>query len=108
MAKKTQDEQIDLFPVQPAIAALGLTQFKLAGAEITATLAGVTNVGDIALLDNTCWQKAVACWLLNLCDNNESLATGVLRAAFHEQLERQGGVIMQEAKKESFELSVVN
>ena len=59
-------EQNDLFQVTPEIAGLGITEFKIKGGEVRAVMLGATNTNDIALLDNPCWQQAVAYWLMEL------------------------------------------
>lgn len=66
MAKKDKEAQADLFPVEPVIGALAVTEFKASGAEVTAKLVGVTNINDVARLDAPCWQRAVADWLVAL------------------------------------------
>ncbi len=60
------ENQRDMFPVKPEISGIGIVKFETKGAEVSATLAGVTNVNDVALLTDECWQEAVAEWLLNL------------------------------------------
>jgi hypothetical protein len=68
MAKpmKKTEEQNDLFPEEPVVGALAITDFKVNGAEVKATLVGVTNVNDVARLNTVCWQQAVAQWLITL------------------------------------------
>lgn len=66
MAKKNREEQIDLFPEEPIIGGLAIVKFETSGAEVKANLVGVTNVNDVARIDNQCWQKAVADWLITL------------------------------------------
>jgi|GEM_PF-5850738 hypothetical protein len=65
-ANEKNELQADMFPVDPIIGGLAITDFKLSGAEIKAALVGVTNVNDVARIDNACWQKAVSDWLIAL------------------------------------------
>ena len=67
---KSEEVQLDLFPVDPEITGLGITKFETKGAEVVGTIMGVTNVHDIALLTNECWKKAVSEWLVMLCEND--------------------------------------
>jgi len=66
MEKPAEYKQTDMFPVEPEISSIGIVKFETKGAEVIAVLAGVTNVNDVAMLTEHCWQKAVAEWLLNL------------------------------------------
>lgn len=88
MAKKTE-VQLDMFPVIPEITALGITKFELGGAAVKATVEGVTNTNDIALLDNPCWQKAVAEWLLNLHGGDVDLAMVSVKKAYVDYINKQ-------------------
>lgn len=64
--RKIEEDQLDLFPQEPVIGGLAITEFKTSGAEVKANLVGVTNVNDVARIDTKCWQKAVADWLISL------------------------------------------
>lgn len=72
MAKVSEkiDLQTDLFPEKPKIHGLAITDFKTSGAEIKATVVGVTNVNDVAKLDKECWKSAIASWMLALHDGD--------------------------------------
>jgi len=72
-AKKDEEKQIDLFPVTPEIRGLGICGFKLKDGIVEATLVGSTMVGDVALLNDHTWRKAVAEWLVALCGNGENV-----------------------------------
>lgn len=65
-----QYTQTSLFQVKPEIKGLGLTKFKLDGAEITAELRAVTEANDAALLTPERWAEASARWLLKLVGGN--------------------------------------
>ena len=75
MAKKREDDDmtIDLFPVDPEIRGLAISQFKLKDGSIDANLTGATLVGDVALLNDHVWRKAIAEWLVNLCGNGDNV-----------------------------------
>lgn len=81
MAKK-QETQLDMFPVIPEVVGLGITKFEIGGASVKATVEGVTNTNDIALLDNPCWQKAVAEWLLSLHGGDVELSLVSVKKAY--------------------------
>jgi hypothetical protein len=68
MAKKsdTDSEQLDLFPIDPEIRNLGVTEFKLSGSALTGKLLAVTDTSDIALLTPERWGEAAAVWLVKL------------------------------------------
>lgn len=68
MAKASEktEPQTDLFPEKPIIHGLAITDFKTSGANIKATVVGVTNVNDVAKLDKQCWKSAIASWVLAL------------------------------------------
>jgi hypothetical protein len=74
MSKEVQVGQEDMFPVEPEIKNLGITRFRISGSQISADLAGVCNVHDIALVDVRCWQLAVAGWLVMLCNSEKRIA----------------------------------
>lgn len=82
MAKQNEPEQMDLFPVTPEINGLGITKFETKGAEVFATLMGVTNVNDVALLTDACWKQAVADWLLQLCKGDTDNAKMLINRAW--------------------------
>lgn len=82
MARYANDELTDdLFPVVPEISAIGITQLKLKGGEITGQIQAVANVNDIALLDDKAWQKAASLWLMTLCKGDRHAATQALGVA---------------------------
>jgi hypothetical protein len=82
MAKQAEDTQTeDLFPVAPEISAIGITELKLKGGEISGKIQAVANVHDIALLDDKAWQKAAALWLMTLCGGSPHVAMHQLNAA---------------------------
>ncbi len=87
MAKKTET-QLELFPIIPEITTLGITKFEVGGAAVKATLEGVTNTNDIALLDNPCWQKAVAEWLITLHGGDVDLAMVSVKKAYIEYINK--------------------
>lgn len=66
--------QIDMFPIVPEIKNLGITRFRLDGAELKAELEGAVNVNDIARIDDRAWINAVAQWLLVLCQGDRHTA----------------------------------
>lgn len=72
MAKKqnTDYQNLDLFPEDAKIVGLGIQKFEVKSGEISALLTGVTNKTDIAQLDDICWRKAIAAWLVELCGND--------------------------------------
>ena len=72
MSKK-EDLQLDLFPEDPKIKALGISTFKIKEGEITGQLTGICNKADIALIDVNCWRLAVAEWLVELCGGHHDL-----------------------------------
>lgn len=90
MATKTEHKQIDLLPVIPTIENLGVTKFQVSGAGVQATVEGVTNTNDIALLDNPCWQKAVGAWLLTLCGNDVDMAMVQVKKAYVDYINKAG------------------
>ena len=59
-----EDEQMELWQEPPVIAGLGITKFTLKGADITAELAGTTNVNDVAKLNRRAWAAGLAQWLI--------------------------------------------
>lgn len=65
-SERKREEQVDLFPEEPVIGGLAISEFKTSGAEVKAVLIGVTNVNDVARLDTRCWRMAVADWLVAL------------------------------------------
>lgn len=90
MAKKNDYTQVDMFPVIPEVTGLGITGFRLSGASITATVEGATNVNDFALLDNPCWQKAIAKWLVTLCGTDIDIAMVQVKKAYVDLINEQG------------------
>ena len=76
------EEQGDLFPEEPVVRALAITDFKMNGAEIQAKLVGVTNINDAARLDAVCWQHAVAEWLIALHKGDIDQATIDVKKAY--------------------------
>lgn len=82
--------QDDIFPVKPEIAGLGITKFEIRGAEIKAQVEGVTTTNDAALIDNFCWQKAIAAWLLTLCGDDLDAAIVEIKKSYVALINRQG------------------
>ena len=78
MAKKTdtQEQQIDMFPQKAEIAGLGITEFKIKGSQVSASLDGVINTNDIAQITDDCWKVAIAEWLFKLaqCKTSEVIS----------------------------------
>ena len=88
LSKNLEDAQLDLFPEDAKIVGLGIQKFELKQGEITAVLTGVANKNDIAQLDDICWRKAIAAWLVELCGNSEEVISGFVdeaRAIAHER-----------------------
>lgn len=89
MAKKQDDFQLDLFPVDPEIRGLAISQFKLKDGVIDANLSGATLVNDVAMINDDVWRKAIAEWLVNLCANGDNVQVYIDEArAKAEQVER--------------------
>jgi len=84
MAKtdKKLEPQTDLFPEDPVIGALAVTEFKASGAEVQAKLVAVTNVNDVARLDAACWRRAVAEWLVALHQGDLDMALIDVKKAY--------------------------
>jgi hypothetical protein len=90
MAKKDEYVQSDLFPESPRVAGLGITKFEISGAGVKATVEGVTNTNDIALLDNPCWQKAVTAWALSLHGGDVDEAIISMKKAYVDHINSTG------------------
>jgi hypothetical protein len=90
MAKEIKEQQIDLFYEPPKVAGLGITKFEISGAGVKATVEGVTNTNDIALLDNPCWQKAVAAWALSLHGGDVDEAIISMKKAYVDHINSTG------------------
>ena len=91
MAKKKPIVEIqnDMFPVDPAIRGLAITEFKVNNGNVIANLTGATLVNDVAQFDQETWPKAIAEWLVNLCGNNGELIDGFIDQARQHALEVQ-------------------
>lgn len=87
--KNKDQKQIDLFPEEAKIMALGIESFKVKENSLTATLTGVVNVADLSLIDNNCWLKAKADWLVESCMNNPKLIESLITEAMKKYHELQ-------------------
>lgn len=85
MAKKekTDDLQLDMFPVDPEIRGLAISEFRLRDGTVEAKVSGLTLVGDVAMINDTVWRKAIAEWLVNLCDNGDNVQDYIDEARAH-------------------------
>ncbi|MBE0434209.1 MAG: hypothetical protein IBX56_00185 [Methylomicrobium sp.] len=81
MKAKPESEQIDLFFEEPEIGGLGIVEFKIINGEVKATIKAATNTPDIARIDDECWKRAVAEWLVVLCAGDRHEATNLLAIA---------------------------
>ena len=86
---KTEEEQLDMFPVIAEINNLGVTKILFKGDEMQATLIATTNVNDVAQLSQQAWQLAVAEWLLVLCNHDMETTYQVLHTADHNLIVNQ-------------------
>lgn len=85
-ASEKINQQMDMFPEKPKINGLAIADFKTSGAEIKASLVGVTNVVDIAKLDDQCWKMAIATWFLSLHVGDLDKAWLTLNDAYQEYI----------------------
>lgn len=99
--KKSDEQQADLFPVEPVIGALAVTEFRTSGAEVKAILSGVTNVNDVARLDTACWQKAVADWLVALHLGDLDMALNDVKRAYVSWVNLNGETHRETPEQES-------
>jgi len=101
MAKRNNNEsdemQIDLFPVEPEIRGLAISQFKLKDGAVEATLNGATLVNDVALIDHEVWRKAIAEWLVALCANGDHVQTYLDEARSRAYAAERDRELMREA-----------
>lgn len=81
MKTKTDTEQLDLFFEEPEIGGLGIVEFKIINGEVKATIKAATNTPDIARIDNECWKRAVAEWLVVLCEGDRDEAYRLMAVA---------------------------
>lgn len=100
MAKKTDihEQQIDMFPQRAEIAGLGITEFKIKGSQVSASLDGVINTNDIAQITDDCWKVAIAEWLFKL---SQCKATEVISLIY--EVEKR----MTEAAEEANEAAMM-
>ena len=93
MPKKLDNElTVDMFPVDPEIRGLGISEFKIKAGDVFAILTGQTLVTDAASFNDETWKKSVAEWLVNLCGNHDCVQSYLDQARkiyFDRELERE-------------------
>lgn len=104
MAKKPENEyQDDLFPVDPKIVGLAISEFKIKDGAVDAKLSGVTLTNDIALIDATVWKKAVAAWLVTQCGGSLNTTYEYIDEALAEAKARQDDLDAAAAAQATYE-----
>jgi hypothetical protein len=72
---------MNLFPINPEIKNLGVVDVKLRGGALDISMIGATEACDLATIQPVQWAKAVAEWLVRLCEGKDGLAEAYLNAA---------------------------
>lgn len=90
MAKKPNEDQLDLFPEDIVVGGLAITEFKISGSEVVAKVLGVTNAHDVAKINKETWQQAIAHWLVALHNGDIDMAMIDVKKAYVQWINEHG------------------
>lgn len=95
MAKQAQElSQLNLFPYDPAVKNLGITDVKLKGGVLEIDMSGATEATDLAMIQPKEWAKACAEWLVRLTGGDINKAERIL-------IDAHGEFCAEEAAREA-------
>jgi hypothetical protein len=79
--KDSELSQMNLFPINPEIKNLGVVDVKLKVGALDISMIAATEATDLAMVQPMQWAKAVAEWLVRLCEGKDGMAEAYLNAA---------------------------